>query len=784
MVFKFRKILVAGIVIYLFLVGCKLTTHLQDGKNEEAKTTTASIDSAGGAIELNDLKVVVGKNNLMKSTAVTIEEMIPTDSEDGEITVQSSTYHLRDLPSDFSGNVQITFTIPDEVLEFIDRSDPDRAKKIVLMLGEDSYSRTGGGLVNLFAPMLDAEVDIDSKQVTTQIDFSGLAKSDAAQKMAAPNMTEWWETTPKNLYFKVVGDVFWNSTRNGNFSVYFPNNTYAGSMVDALIEAQSKVESLGLQVGPLPVYLEKPGNMDGLFSWSMLRGYYMAINPSLLESGMERSLRVTVGHELMHYAQLLTYQDQGDWDTYNSLDEAIAIWFESYVLSDPNYVNELADEHILTFLYNPWFSGSDQETRRAGYGASWYVHYLTNLYGTDFVTQAYNGNHVGGKASWALGVLDAYGINNDLAFRQFLSAFVIHANQVSPALAGAQHYDDVFERRVVLEELANGPVAFTAWENGIPTDAETGFGSSEGTIVGSPLEYTFDPEPEFSISRTLSPWNGYYIFLRVVPSLYPFDEGQLDVDVSTTERNSGVMLYAIPKGGDESNAVALNGPEDYLASETKDFAIVDSISSTDGGGEYSGIVLILFNSGDQESSIALNVTFAPAKPAVLRGEAIATSWTYPENTCDLDCCYPFTDPPECVSQAGGGAGGDGDSNEACNKPCPVVPEWCYWCSDRNGATSLINLAREYNPPLEIVVDADGEVSVSYFHVYGDPGEPISHSSSNGSFQTEWVIDDFNGNPNIHLTMRGNANASSGSGTWTLSYDGIGEMVSGTWSAAP
>lgn len=791
MVYRLKRISCLALAFFLVLAGCNFAGNPGKAADEQVRTATASIDAAGGTITLHDLQVSIAGNNLPSTTTVTLEETITPVSEVSEITAQSNTYHLRDLPPDFSGTLDITFAIPDELLRSLDSNDPDRAKKIVLMLGEDGYSRSGGGVVNLFAPMLDAQVDLEAKQVTARIDFSELAALPGWQKMAAParsapSAKEWWETTPKNLYFKVVAGFFWNSTRNGLFTVYFPHNTYAGPVVDALIQAQSKLESLGLNVGPLSVYLEDPNGNDGLFSWSLRRGYYMAIHPRLLASGKEKPLQVTVGHELMHYAQLLTYQDQGDLDSYNSLDEATAIWFESYLLSDPNYLPELADQHILTFLYSPWFAGSNQETRRAGYGASWYVHYLAKTCGTDFVAQAYNGRHIGGKASWALGVLDACGANNDLAFRQFLTAFVIRPGNVSPALESQspQRYNDIFERNVRLEKQPTGPVVFTAWENGIPKDAGTEFGSSEGAIIGSPLEYTFDPEPVFSINRTLSPWNGYYVFLKVVPSLFPYDEGQLDVYVYSSGQYSGVMLYAVPRGGRESDAIALHGPKDYLASDAKDFTIVDSLSSKDGDGAYSGIIFILFNSGDEDSDISLNVIFGPSKPATLSGEAVAANWAYPENTCDLSCCTPYTNPPACVSQSGGGEGGNGDSNAACNKPCPQVPEWCYWCSENSGASALLQLARGYNPNVELLVDADGEINVNSFSIYGDLGEPVSHSSSNGSFRTEWAIDDFNGKPKIRLAMSGNANTSGGSGSWSVSYDGIGQMVSGTWSAAP
>jgi hypothetical protein len=107
----------------------------------------------------------------------------------------------------------------------------------------------------------------------------------------------------------------------------------------------------------------------------------------------------------------------------------------------------------------------------------------------------------------------------------------------------------------------------------------------------------------------------------------------------------------------------------------------------------------------------VNLQFKTLQPVLLRGDLGINQRKFEESPCGgLSDCYPYTNPPPCVNEFGGGGGGDCEPNcVAVPLPCPIVPDFCYWCSEYYGASISAGLFGESGPSIAFVVDEKGEI---------------------------------------------------------------------------
>jgi hypothetical protein len=819
------------VAVLLVLSGCNFPGLSDKPGGSPAKKTTYTLEPAGGQVQAGDLALQFGQSSLPEPASIQIEQSAsPAPEEDG-VVAQSDTYHVTGLPPEFNGVVDVTVSIPAEILQAMDPSDPDRAGKISLLLGEPAYSPSGGGVTTAFAPLLDAQVDLEAKQIRARLDFSApvaagqgpasTGRNRPASVQQSGPLFDQWVKSPKDMYYMVryYSNGLGETTIDKYQISFVTRRDDVGPLVDALKTVSQKLSQLGFDPQPITIYVEVPSwihDYDGLFSWSLTRGYYVAIHPRLLQGGDEKLLLTTVGHELLHYAQLLTYKDLDiDPETYTSMDEATATWFESYLLSDPTFFDQLANNYSLYALYNPWFGGTHEEMQHAGYGASWYVTYLVNQYGDNFVRQAYNnGNPSGGKVAWALGLSDAYGIDNDLTFRQFLQAYFYNPDQVSPGLKTGEDYGEPTERILALQDTG-GQLDFVPFQNKISTDAGTNFSTTKGKIQGDQAFYVIDPNPAFHIDRTLSSWNAYYVSLRVNKALIPQDKGQLQVSVSSSKPGSGVMVFAVARGDASRAHQALFGPENYLSSDTNSGTIIDNLSAGEGEGIYSEMDFILFNSGDEPSNVSLDVTFGlsfkPVFSSITCEGYFKTEVSYPPSE-EAQCNYMPPGYSGCSdsvnpcnsSEGGGGGGGGGDV------ACLRMPDYCYQCMPDFGATFFYGLSTPGSSYMDNVVfdlqmDPDGNIiAFNWGQALFSGFNPVQTEFTGlpGAFTARYNISCPNvsvdktpgyvavNGSDIHFEVTDYGSGSyhdlqvtavSGSGTWNLGHPVFGDTAVGTWS---
>ncbi|MHB8089486.1 MAG: hypothetical protein ACYDH2_14685, partial [Anaerolineaceae bacterium] len=489
--------------------------------------------------------------------------------------------------------------------------------------------------------------------------------------------------------------------------------------------------------------------------------------------------------EMMHYMQILSYPNGVDWDTFTSLDEATAVWFESFVSNNENYRSGLADEHLSTALNTSWFTGGSKEMQRAGYGASWYVQYLVKNYGADFIRMAYSGTHMTGQASWSLGMMESFGEPNEREYPKFLAELFLHPENVSSGLTEAGgYYGDIFKNYLFIKKLNDVQVTYFAYEEGIPKDEQTSISIQSGSISGErpPDPYTIEPVPTLSLTRTLNPWNGYAFSIKMDSSLHPYDEGQLDVMLYGGNPGSGMMIFAVPLEGRLNDAVAIKGPDAVVTGEEITPTVVSSVSTINNTGKYKEVFFILYNAGDSESNMTVQVEFKPIQSTLLRGTLNPTNKMFSDNPCSaLSNCSPYTNPPSCVSNGGGGGGGDCEPNCLAEPlPCPVVPEFCYWCSQTNGAAQYAGAYVDGGPSLAFVLNKSGEIEPFESPFNYQLVTPDIQYGSDGSFTMTWTENDINQQPYITITIQGKVDQSGGTGTWRFDYMGVGTMFSGDW----
>ena len=791
--------------ILLVLTSCNLPGRVSTEAGGSQESTTFELSPGGGSITLDAISVNFSSSSINESSTLPFVRMTSEPVEDDQILVQSDTYVLSDLPVDFDGTMDVVFEIPREVLSAVEKSDPDRANKIILMVGIDEFSQTGGGETYNFLPVKDAVVDLETRSVSATIDLSNTLVTYTPKKLASMSLPNqrfsmtYWDVTPNSVRFKVVASRFsWNQTtyssNYGTYTIYFNTGDF-GASLDALMVAIDETElalvELGFTPKPVDIYVEDPGaGKEGQFGWNSYHGYHISIRPALLTGATANEPLLTFGHEFMHYMQALSYPEGSDKNSFISLDEAVAVWFESFLIMNNDYVAGLADQHLKTALYTPWFSGSSLEMQRAGYGASWYIHYLTKQNGNGFIRQAYTGGYTTGQSGWSQGIKDAYGRSNDILFPQYLADLYLKPDNISGGIVtSVGTYNDIFENWLKLEKTPEGPVTFTPYSGGIPTDQTVVTSIQAGSIIGGlpPDPYTIEPVPTLNLSKTLYPWNGYAFSIKLDPSLYPYDVGQLEVQFYDNVPSSGMMIFGIPLEGNITNAVPINGPESIVTGESFDTIVINSVSTKDNDGKYKEILFILYNAGDAENFMNVQIQFKPIQPAQLRGTLEATKRLYPNNPCSaIENCSPYFNPPPCTSQFSGGGGmGDCEPNCVAVVPCTQeAPEFCYWCSEYVGASQMVGAYMDAGPSIGFMIDENGEIQPFESPFGFQQVTPDVQYNPDGSFSMTWTENDNNQKPYVKITMAGKVDSSGGTGTWSYEYQGVGTLFSGTWKMSP
>jgi len=508
---KFFVILSVFSCFVLLLTSCnilKMTSQAEGISQEQIdqysvplQTQTVNITDGEAQGSLQDLTVSVSGTSTGGNTFTLAEYDARVHPEVDSIK-ESQAYVIQDLPQDFSGTLDVSIKIPDNIYRSVNLDNPDRKNDIILWVGTESYAPSTGGQVFNFVPVMDAEIDpvdqvvttsysfesnpvvsapqennstvtedsrLDSGQEEDVVQYSGDSSNDTntqTHKIPMPPpisriLPDYWTTTPKNLYFKVTEGYKWDSTTDGNFTYYFKRDTYVGAVIDDIKEAREVMENdLGFILNePISIYIYNmdsrkyiffgdESSPDGSYNYNPVTGHTICYHKKLLE-GDPGLLKATVGHELMHFGQTIITNGYALADTFPTIDEATAVWFESYLLGDPNWMSAVTDP-FFNFVHSPWWFSEGKVAIQYGYGASWFAEDIINQYGVDFVKLAYAKTNQDGTAAWRFGATHVSGFDDfNQIFRGFLSEYMLNPANLSKKLASLASFENINNEKIV-----------------------------------------------------------------------------------------------------------------------------------------------------------------------------------------------------------------------------------------------------------------------------------------------------------------------------------------------
>ena len=814
-----------NLVITGFLItsACSLFQTIGDNGTAEAgkilQTQTISLGGAGGSFQVGDLEIGIGTSNIQNQVEVTLTEIeIPSGSG---VESQSSLFGVEGIPLGFNGNLQARITLPEKLLKGLNLSDPGAAEKLSFYFGTYGYAPSAGGFSFGMFPV-DAHVDLAAGVADLQVQVSE-SFSMAVSKLAAPAQIDLGQfsaqlLTEHNFYFLIRNDGGRQIATSEHFKVYYPtsiSSTMISPLIDDLELARADIKALGFPWRSeednlkFPVYIEDCDALEyiywgaatsecyGRFDYSTIYGFHMILHPRTLNSDLQ-TLKATVGHELMHYAQTITHLNDLGYTlssmartdgvyAWTMLDEATAIWYEKRITGDPNWLPDVAVLEA-EFYRKPWYFETDKiETQSAGYGASWFVRYLADTIGEGFILQAYLGTGASsGKDALAASIFTSAGTTPQTQFTKFLPAYFLDPAGIAQGLPTTTEFKGIYLQNLFLEATGD---QLDFKETMISQNGRSGVVLS--AMPGKILESGEIDQPAVaSISTSLPGSMTAYFFRMTLPEqISPWQEKALISVEVYSDAGSGAMVYGVPAGL-LSAATPLAGPDNYLSSEGSNFNLF--IPASEG---FSELAFILFNntppSDATSSQVNVTISYGPARAMTLYGSVTKDSPRYPENICELPSgCYPYTNPPACVETGGGGGGGGGEGGgQPWNPvPCPSMPDWCYWCSEYNHASNLVTYGYYGNwDYVEIYLDEKGNVSDIQFLAHGDElvSGPDIRMTGGTSFEATWVfIDNLSKKPYTTWKMWGQASPSGGSGNWQVSYEIPGVIWTGSWTASP
>jgi hypothetical protein len=601
---------------------------------------TLPVTSDGGTFENGDLTIDVppGAAESELEFTVALGEAPDTDAEDQ--FYQSTVYTLAGPLSQINGDLTITLRLPPDALAAQSETGGSAAENLKVMLVQDSFAPSAGGLV-LTAMPLPAEVDAEAGTIRATLSLApppGMGRAARSlvslDPFAPPAQTE--ETGA--VSFQVEGRWCSTEAASEHFRITYSGCAIEQPLVEELAqmleEQWAKLTDLGFSFAggpqPISVTLEKFATGAGgatragqynaskwgaaYTSLSFNRSYFLTTSWSDAERA---DLQATAGHELFHLVQFLADPRSAFRKAVNPaptlwLDEAAATWYEPLALDEPDYLPSNATSNA-DFYRTPLYLAPVEQATDHGYGASLLLRYLTAQYDDALISDAYNLLHAGvysGTGSEALDqALDNRGSSLGLEWIPFLETYFIrpadlapdfggpNVNQVAALSAQAIPGTDDFTLNFDFSKAAAGlqPVASPGTLLSGP-DATALFSFTLGDLSADALRLTFDVNKGDTRQAFAAP-------------------GKVRVTVDAPEW-AGVLVYGIQRK-DNAYVPLAGAPWDFLSSgdpaaQAGARLVVSGLSHGEGNGKYKGLLLIPFQ--------YRNASYTQAEPMVITVE--------------------------------------------------------------------------------------------------------------------------------------------------------------------
>ncbi len=627
-----------GIISLGFIEEDSLERHI-------IQTQDFVLDGIGGVYQMGAMTLEIGPNNLGQQLLVKLTEYdMPLEAG---ITDQTSLFRLEGLPAEFRGELHTRINLTQSLLDTLDRGDAEAAKSLTFYLGSYSYATSVGDLTFSMVPV-EVEIDLVMGQASTVVQFGygqGQVSGNVMASMIMPagvELVTYVSNTENDVFFIVINDGGQEQVVSDHFVIHYPSS-YNYEQVLPLLDQLEWVyqdlmamgwawpidyqvgQSMGTRLvldGLFKVYIQDcdpkayvyfgrtTGECSGLFKDSIVTGVHVLIHPRTLE-GDVRTMKATVGHELMHAAQYAFHIGRvgrsgfssreklgldGGADSWKMLDEAVATWYEQRAAGDDNLIPGVASLHADFYTY-PWFFDRDRKTaEHAGYGASWFIHYLVRHHGANFILEAYKAQHTTGGGDALIHGLQVSGVSQSLTgtlFPGFLDDYFLETHTFAHGLSGTNHFQYLSSRVLSMgvnrRRLTFNPTGTLSRSAQVST--------SPGTIVNlGNGEQALSTPATVTVTATLpASMTAYYFHYDVPSDGASWQEGQV---ITINSSGGAVLVFGDSKDDWLVEYANVSNPLDDIGRREL------TIDAT----EYHRFYFILFNDSPLSNSVPQDVS--------------------------------------------------------------------------------------------------------------------------------------------------------------------------------
>ena len=235
----------------------------------------------------------------------------------------------------------------------------------------------------------------------------------------------------------IAGYVSYKS-QQGHFLINTPASviTQAYDLADYLETAYSKFESIGFSYSkrtkwPVDVTIKRlDTDKSEVYGYSINSMWgnnygYMQFNFDKIDE--TENMKVTAGHEFFHLVQSL-YNPRYGYSKAKSpmptywLDEASAVWSESFFSSTANYLSPIFSDNVFDVFKGAKTGNVKSTSEQYGYGMASFIKYITKKYGDGKLVDVYN-NIYNGKSPFQ-SLSDILPINAGFSWHSYLKSLL------------------------------------------------------------------------------------------------------------------------------------------------------------------------------------------------------------------------------------------------------------------------------------------------------------------------------------------------------------------------
>ncbi len=604
-----------------------------------------TVNSAGGTFQDKNISIAISPNP--NRSPVTLK--ITKSATDPFRMEQTSQIEIEGALAEVRGVLMVTLPIPADWLTAEGRLP--EGESLVVNLQEDIYAPSAGTLTSVHP--IDSKVDFNTHTIGFEIPLgSELTAGSSVPHNAA--------LLPRRSSRATRVTVELRLTRGGTFIRYgcddpskdfLIENLYTESpssptpplsdqdcerLVNILHVEKKKLEDLGFDRAfaehnkPIVVYLSNTMGpyQYGLCGIPVTGGYrssFIQINAQLINGG---AAKASIGHELFHLVQfaynpmltparlpnLSVNLAEGNHLKTIWSEEAMSVWFEPYAEDDPTSIPSVALSNM-EFINKPFFAPDNYNAgQEQGYGASFFLRYLTNKYGQGLVKEILENqlqqdiNTGMAMIAWSHAVASHGGLIED-DWKDFLETYLIN-----PMALGFKSLHTSTQTRIYELALESGIDTSGSESEGLSYDKwyATFMDINNAAKFMSPAKRGYVTRPNdpahVQLQVPLKDFSSLPIKLTIKDTGRSFVEvpGKLVIQVSCQDGSQsvqacpeaiGLLVYPYPAGAMEPTIQnALSSASDYIWPGGDNQAALSSTEFTSNKSlVYGALSLIPFN---------------------------------------------------------------------------------------------------------------------------------------------------------------------------------------------